>query len=52
MVQSSYNICEVSRMGLFDRMKEPVFLREIVMQKYKLKSLKHWNPYLMRKGKI
>lgn len=50
MVQSSYNICEVSRMGLFDRMKEPVFLKDNSYAEVQIEKLKALEPLLNAEG--
>jgi hypothetical protein len=51
MVQSAYKICEVSSsMGLFDRMKEPVFLKESSNAEAQLEKLKALEPLLNAEG--
>jgi hypothetical protein len=51
MVQSAYTIREVSnRMGLFNRMKEPVFLKESSDAEVQLDKLKALEPMLNAEG--
>jgi len=51
MVQSAYNIREVSNpMGLFNRMKEPVFLKESSDAEVQLEKLKELEPLLNSEG--